>query len=410
MEKYKISIIGLGYVGLPLAASLSKYFEVSGFDISNERIEELKKKFDRNKEVKSSLLHDINFDNIKNLKKNYFDIFIITVPTPVYPNKKPDLNCLISACEAVAIAMKKKSIVIIESTVAPGMTNGICAKILSKYSKIKNIKNNLAFSPERANPGDQKNILKNVTKVISSNNNKTLKIIKNVYSKIVKKIHNASSIEEAELAKIVENTQRDINIAYINEIMKISEIYKLDYRKLIKTCSTKWNFIKFKPGLVGGHCIPVDPYYLIDDLKKKKIQSFIIKNSRKFNESFVDFIVKKINSYLTIKNFKKVIFTGLSFKDNVIDIRNSKYLEIFNKIKYKKKIFVLSGENKEIKSINKINSISEHKFDAIIVGSYNDYSKKILNYINKNYKKITIIKIFGDINFKNKKNFKIILI
>jgi UDP-N-acetyl-D-galactosamine dehydrogenase len=276
------------------------------------------------------------------------------VPTPVYANFKPNLTYLYNACKAISKILKKDNLVIIESTVAPGTTENFCINTLSKFSKISGHKINICFSPERANPGDNKNILSNVTKVISRNSKKSIKRAIAIYKKVVKKIHVSTSIMEAELSKIIENAQRDLNISFMNELMKISEIYGLDYNDVLQTCKTKWNFIDFRPGLVGGHCVPVDPYYLIEDLRLRKFKLSIISNSRRFNENFTKYIAYRISKILKNKK-QKILFLGINFKDKVLDVRNSKYLELLKilkkKYKYKISLFNFNYENK-IKNIN----------------------------------------------------------
>lgn len=406
--KDKISIIGLGYVGLPLAVSLSDFYHVYGFEVSTNRIEELKKGIDKNKEIskKKILNKNLKFINIKDIENYVSDIFIVTVPTPVYANFKPNLTYLYNACKAISKILKKDNLIIIESTVAPGTTEKFCVNILSKFSKIPSHKINICFSPERANPGDNKNILSNVTKVISGNSKKSIKRAIAIYKKVVKKIHVSKSIMEAELSKIIENAQRDLNISFMNELMRISEVYGLDYNDVLQTCKTKWNFIDFKPGLVGGHCVSVDPYYLIEDLKKKKFKTTIISRTRNYNEKFVVYIAKKIIEIINKQKIKKILFYGISFKDNVLDLRNSKYLEIINIISKKYKITAYLEKNQKLfKKFDSTYLLDINKYNIFIIGSKNNQTKKIIKkIINKrsNPKKI-VISLFDENKYFKKK-------
>ena len=403
--KDRIAIIGLGYVGLPLAVSLSSFYNVYGFEVSSNRIEELKKGIDKNKEIlkKKILNKNLEFLNIKDIKNYYADIFIVTVPTPVYANFKPDLTYLYDACKAISEILKRDNLVIIESTVAPGTTENFCLSILSKFSKIPRKKINICFSPERANPGDNKNTLNKVTKVISGNSKKSIERADQMYKKIVKKTHISKTIKGAELSKILENAQRDLNISFMNEVMKISEVYGLDYKDVLQTCKTKWNFIDFMPGLVGGHCIPVDPYYLIEDLKLRKFKSTIIANSRRFNENFTNYISDRISKILKNKK-KKILFLGVNFKDKVLDIRNSKYLDLIRILNKKYNVSLFNFNYKDrIKNINLAELKDINKFDVYIVGALNFEVNTLLKKIVKTIKtkKILVSLFNNDLKFKN---------
>jgi UDP-N-acetyl-D-galactosamine dehydrogenase len=410
--KGKISIIGLGYVGLPLAVSLSKFYHVYGFDISINRVEELKNGIDRNQEIlkKDIVNENLKFFHVKDIEKYSADVFIVTVPTPVYSNFKPNLTSLYQACKSVGKVLKKNNLVIIESTVAPGTTEGFCLNILSKFSNISRQKIKICFSPERANPGDNINVLKNVTKVISGNCEEAISTACKLYKKIVKKIHISKSIKEAEFSKIIENAQRDVNISFMNEVMKISEVYKLNYKDVLDTCKTKWNFINFRPGLVGGHCIPVDPYYLIDDLKKKKFKSYIISNSRRFNENFTKYIANRILKLLKNKK-KNILFLGINFKENVLDFRNSKYLELINFLKKKHSVALYNFDYKnKVKNVNLVELNDVQKFDVYIIGPINSQINNILKKIKHSVRnKRIIISLFDNkLKIKNNKNLKLI--
>ena len=276
-DKYdKIGIIGLGYVGVPLAISLSKHFKIFCYDINKSKINDLKKK-----KLPFSYNERFNFKNtLFSYNHNILDecnIYIVTVPTPVNKINNPDLSFLKNATKMISHKLKRGDIVIYESTVYPGCTDEVCVPLLEKYSKLKLNKDFFCgYSPERINPGDSKRNLKNVVKIVSGSNNYSKKIINNIYSKIVNTTYQVNSIKIAESSKIIENTQRDLNIALMNEFSKIFNNLNLNFNEILKAASTKWNFINFKPGLVGGHCIGVDPYYLAYKAKKINIKPQII--------------------------------------------------------------------------------------------------------------------------------------
>jgi len=388
---YSLAIIGLGYVGLPLALAFGKFFKTIGYDIDLRRINELKKGFDRNNEsshnnfVKSKF---ITFTNEKNKLKNA-NVYIVTVPTPVYKNKKPDCRLLINACKLIGKILKKNDIVIFESTVFPGMTEDICVPILSKTSGLfLNLDFYVGYSPERINPGDTKRNLKNIPKLVSSSNKNTLKIIYFLYSKIIKaKIHKVETIKIAEAAKIIENTQRDINIAFMNELAVLFDKLNIDTHKVIKAASTKWNFLKFYPGLVGGHCIGVDPYYLTHIAKLNQYKTKIILSGRKINDNMYKYIIKKLINQLQKKKFNnkiKILIMGYTFKENCSDIRNSQVVIINNSLS---KDYIVNI------------------FDPLV---YNNYKNKIKNLIRKpkkNYYDVIILavnhKVFLNMGINN---------
>ena len=397
--KNKILVIGLGYVGLPLALNLSKHYEVYGYDKSEKRINELKKKIDKNKEIAKNFFFKkkINFYSNKNELPNNNNIFIVTVSTPVDNFNKPDLKALYSACVLISKKYKKDDIVIIESTIAPGTTENYCLDIISKFSKIKKDKIKICFSPERMNPGDTKNQLKNLTKVLSGNDKKSVMRCKKMYQKICKDVYIADSIQTAELGKLFENIQRDVNISLVNELYKICDYYNINYKNLLETCKTKWNFLNFHPGLVGGHCVSVDPYYLIESLKKKNKKIELISKSRKINEDFVKYISDKLLKLIKKYKSKKILFCGIGFKDKVYDIRNSKYLLLFKILNSKKlKITLFKDTNQVLnKNYNYTDKLNFNDYDTIIIGSKN---QKILKYIDKKKSQLKnklIINIFG---------------
>ena len=297
-----ISIFGLGYVGLPLAVKLSNYFNVLGFDKNKQRIKELKSFLDKNNEVSSKQLKKSKLQystNIKDLKNS--NIFIVTVPTPVTKSNQPDLKPLLIACKDIGKIISKGSVVVFESTVYPGVTEEICEPQIKKYSNLISGKDfYLGYSPERMNPGDKVHTVDKITKVVSGDCNKTVSILKKIYGKINSgKIFVAKNIKTAEAAKVIENTQRDINVAFINEITKLFKKININIYDVLKTAGTKWNFLNFKPGFVGGHCIGVDPYYLAYLAKKKKVEPNLILSGRKVNNDFPIFLAQYINNVIS---------------------------------------------------------------------------------------------------------------
>ena len=378
-----ISIFGLGYVGLPLAVKLSKYFNVIGFDKNKQRIKDLKKFVDKNKEVsvaalkKAKLKYSTNKKDLKDI-----NIFIVTVPTPVTSSNKPDLKPLLEACKNIGQIISKESIVVFERTVYQGVTEDICGPCIEKYSKLKMGKDfYLGYSPERMNPGDKLHSVDKITKVISGDNKKTILILKKIYGKVnSNKIFVAKNIKTAEAAKVIENTQRDINVAFINEITKLFKKINLNIFDVLKTAETKWNFLNFKPGFVGGHCIGVDPYYLAYLAKRKKIGSDLILSGRKINNNFPFFLSNYINNYLSRKS--KILVLGLTFKENVSDLRNTKVTDLIKSLKKKgHKVYVNDtyAYKDEVKRMNlNITKLSiKDKYDSIILAVPHDNYKKL---------------------------------
>ncbi len=395
-KRNKIAIIGLGYVGLPLALAFSKKNSVVGFDTNKSRIINLNKGIDQTGEIsKSEILHSkkIKFSyNIDDL--NQSNIYIITVPTPVDNKKKPNLNALLTATKTVSKVIKKKDLVIYESTVFPGVTEEICGPILEKYSGLKINKNLfLGYSPERINPGDKNRKLSQIIKIVSGSNKYIKEKISRLYSAIIKAgVYKVDSIKIAEAAKVIENTQRDLNIAFINELSLIFKKLNLSTEKILKAAETKWNFIPFRPGLVGGHCIGVDPYYLTYKSKKIGYNPKIILGGRNLNDDMSLHIFKDIKNILKEKNNhkkkKKILIMGLTFKENCSDTRNSKVLEMFTHFK-KKKDFEISTfdpyskywSTNFKKKYNIINNLNEKKFDVVIVSVKHNSFRKIKNKI-----------------------------
>ena len=294
-------VLGLGYVGMPIFNILNKKFKTVGFDTNKSRINELKNKKDRNNEfskkelvLKNKSLFSFLEKDIKNC-----NFFIICVPTPIFRNKKPDLKPLKKVSNIISKYLKSGDIIFFESTVYPGVTNQLIKNILEKKSKLKNSKDFwTGYSPERINPGDKNKTIKKINKIVAINSNdKEINYkIKRIYKNLSKKIFYTNSLEEAELSKVIENVQRDINIAFMNEILQISEKLKVDFFRVVNLASTKWNFLKFNPGLVGGHCLPVDPYYLYYAAKKKKLEASFLLSGRNVNNNMEKFVLNKIYS------------------------------------------------------------------------------------------------------------------
>ena len=330
----KIAIVGLGYVVLPLAIEFSKKYQVVGFDINKKRVKDLSKGKDSTNEVsnKQELLNkNIVFSSDPNKMKGS-NFFIITVPTPITKSNKPDLSNIGKAATLIAPILEKGSTVILESTVYPGVTETYLLPVLSKVSKLKHKKDFfVAYSPERINPGKSKYKLTNIKKVIGADNKKTLLNTSKLYKSIIKAgVHEVSSIKVAEASKAIENAQRDINIAFVNEVMILSKALNIDSNEVLEAAGTKWNFINFKPGLVGGHCIGVDPYYLAEAGRKVNYKTEIILAGRKVNDSIPNYLYKNIKNKINKKS--RILLLGLTFKEDVGDIRNSKSAELANKI------------------------------------------------------------------------------
>lgn len=336
----KIGIIGLGYVGLPIANAFSKnpMYEVMGYDIDSSRILQLKDGYDKTGELQEgSISPSLKFtDSINELKD--FNIYIITVPTPIDDNREPDLKPLESACEKIGELITIGNIIIFESTVYPGCTEEFCMPILEKASGLKfNQDFYLGYSPERINPGDKQNTVENIVKVTSGSNKEIGNIVDNLYKSVIKAgTHLASSIKVAEASKAIENAQRDLNISFMNEISIFFDKLGIDTTEVLEAAGTKWNFLPFKPGLVGGHCISVDPYYLLHKANEIGYFPDVIANGRKVNEFIPTFIAQKLINLLVKNDLNpydsKVLILGITFKENCPDSRNSKVIELCKEI------------------------------------------------------------------------------
>jgi len=337
----KIGVIGLGYVGLPLAVEFGKVIDVIGFDINQERIEELKKGHDRTREVEaeelklaSKLSYSATLSDLKSVT-----YFIVTVPTPVDEFKKPDLSPLVSASKTVGSALKKGDIVIYESTVYPGCTEEVCVPVLEKVSGLKfNVDFFCGYSPERINPGDKLHRVTTIKKVTSGSTPEVAEKVDQLYRKIITAgTHKASSIKVAEAAKVIENSQRDVNIAFVNELALIFERMNIDTHEVLEAAGTKWNFLPFKPGLVGGHCIGVDPYYLTHKAESLGYHPEVILSGRRINDNMGVHIANSVIKLMAQNelpiNKANVLILGITFKENCPDIRNSKVVDVIHELK-----------------------------------------------------------------------------
>lgn len=332
-----LSVIGMGYVGLPLAHAFSNHFNVTGYDIDIEKIDNYKMGIDVTNELgdeilkKSAINFTTNIDDLIDSK-----LFIVTVPTPINQDKTPDLSPLINATRLIGSIMSKDSYIVYESTVYPGATEEICIPILESESNLKNgIDFHVGYSPERINPADKVNSLDKIVKIVSAQDLKSLETISSIYSKIILAgIHPVSSIKVAEAAKVIENSQRDINIAFMNEIAMVFNSMGVDTSEVIKAMNTKWNALKFNPGLVGGHCIGVDPYYFAYESQKLGHHSNLIVSSRNINNSIPEFIVNQTIKLMICNGIdvskSKIAILGVTFKENCPDFRNSKVIDMID--------------------------------------------------------------------------------
>ena len=396
-------VIGLGYVGLPVFLRLQAKFRSIGFDNDLNRVKNLSKKIDTNKEFQKKQLilknkSSFTFDKKKIKLSNFY---IVTVPTPITKTNKPDLSHLINASILIAKNLKKNDIVIYESTVYPGTTKFLIKNYLNRYSKMNEGKDFfVGYSPERVNPGDKKHTISKIKKILAISAPKNIQLqVMIVYKHVSKNLILTNSIESAETAKVIENIQRDLNIAFINDILTFSDKMNYNFDEILRLASSKWNFLKFKPGLVGGHCLPVDPHYLNYVAKLNKIKLKTLLAGRDVNNSMQEFVLKKIKEKISSIKSKfnrspKVLICGLTYKKNVSDIRNSLSLQIFLKLrKNYKNIFgydincddKTQSKLKIKQNIEKIKS----KFDIIVFLVDHKKNKSLYNYFKKQ-KKIII--------------------
>ncbi len=410
MER-SIAIIGLGYVGLPVLIAFSKIGKVCGFDVSKKRISELKEYYDRNNEVAKEELENPNIyitDNIREISQNNF--FIVAVPTPVNEKNIPDLAPIKEACKLVAQVVKNGDIIVFESTVYPGTTEEICMKLLEEHSGLTAGKDfKIGYSPERINPGDRIHTFENITKVVSGMDDDSLEKIYRTYKKVIKgDIFKAKTIKTAEAAKIIENTQRDINIALMNELSIIFSKLDINTLDVLEAANTKWNFLDFKPGLVGGHCIGVDPYYLTYKAQQVGYDPEVILSGRNINDRMSEFISKAIIEKVSHIKEPSVTIFGVTFKENCPDTRNSKVFDIISQLK-SENIFVqvhdpIVNEDDFLETDILLSSFDEiKKSDALVFPvPHNEFSELsfdlILNKLNEGGCIFDIKGLFRDID------------
>jgi UDP-N-acetyl-D-glucosamine/UDP-N-acetyl-D-galactosamine dehydrogenase len=393
MKNKKIAIIGLGYVGLPVAVLFASKYRVVGYDINLKRIDALNNYIDETNEISSNKLKKVlnnnlilsaNIDSVKDC-----NIYIITVPTPINKDKTPDLSFLLDATEAIGRVVSKGDIVIYESTVYPGCTEEKCVPVLENTSKLKyNFDFYCGYSPERINPGDKKHTIEKIVKVTSGSLPKIADEVDKLYASVIKAgTFKAQSIKVAEAAKVIENSQRDINIAFVNELSKIFSKMNIDTNEVLDAASTKWNFLNFKPGLVGGHCIGVDPYYIADKSISLGYKPAIILSGRELNNSMGDFVADEVMDLLkkdqeSLKGLK-VLVLGVTFKENCPDYRNTKVVDLVNRLKDNLlEIDIYDpwvDRNSFYEDYNlKVNNELPNKlFDAVILAVSHDLFKKI---------------------------------
>lgn len=384
MNNYKICVIGLGYVGLPLARLFSTKFKTVGFDMNQARVNALMSGHDTTLEVDDNLLQEAiqkngficttNIDDIRDC-----NVYIVAVPTPVDENNRPDLKPLWGASDTVGKVISKGDIVIYESTVYPGVTEEECIPVVEKVSGLKfNVDFYAGYSPERINPGDKEHTVEKIKKVTSGSTPEIADIVDNLYNAVlINGTHKAPSIKVAEASKIIENSQRDVNIAFMNELAKIFNAMGIDTRDVIEAAASKWNFIKLSPGLVGGHCISVDPYYLIQKAQVYGVLPRVMYNARRLNDGMGDYVANQVIKCMNKKGIMvkdaKVLLLGITFKENCPDIRNTKVVDIYHTLsEYTSNITVYDpwanpASVQHEYGINIINELPTEKYDAVIL-------------------------------------------
>ncbi len=407
---HKITVIGLGYVGLPLARLFSTKYPVVGFDINQKRISELNAGKDETLEISEDLLKSaLVAENPKPGTLGLFcsdrlediagsDIYIVTVPTPVDKNNRPDLTPLYKASETVGKVLKKGDIVIYESTVYPGVTEEECVPVLEKISGLKFNEDFFAgYSPERINPGDKEHTVEKILKVTSGSTPETGEIVNNLYKSVITAgTHLAPTIKVAEAAKVIENSQRDINIAFVNELAKIFNLMNIDTHEVLKAAGTKWNFLPFKPGLVGGHCIGVDPYYLAQKAQEYGYHPEIILAGRRMNDSMGQFVASETVKLMLKHDLKvkgsEVLVLGFTFKENCPDVRNTKVVDVVKNLQeYGTNVTIFDpwANPEEVEheyGLKTVNTVPEGKFDAVVLAVSHDEFKSLNleNLLNSN--------------------------
>ncbi len=396
--EYKIGIIGLGYVGLPLAVAFSNKFKVVGFDINQQRISELLNGIDKTLEIEEDKLNNAiqtnGFLPSYNLKElDSCNFYIITVPTPIDLNKRPDLTPLKKASETIGAVLKKGDIVVYESTVYPGVTEEYCVPILEEKSGLSYNKDFFAgYSPERINPGDKLHTVEKILKVTAGSTPEIAEKVDQVYKTVIEAgTFKASSIKVAEAAKVIENSQRDINIAFVNELSKIFHLMNISTQDVLEAAGTKWNFLPFKPGLVGGHCIGVDPYYLAEKAKELGYHPDIILSGRKLNDGMGKYVAERIVKQLIKRNLaasnSKALVLGITFKENCPDIRNSQVPNIINELND-------YGIACDIYDPHATNTEVEHEFGLSLLdklpADLSDYKAVILAVSHSDFKRLDL--------------------
>jgi len=420
MKNTKICIIGLGYVGLPLAVEFGRKFKVVGFDINKSRIEELKNNVDHTLETSSEDLESVNMKSLESLNRSDTGLwltdnieevagsnfYIVTVPTPIDNSNRPDLTPLYKASETVGKVLKKNDIVVYESTVYPGATEEECIPILEKFSGLKfNTDFFAGYSPERINPGDKEHTVTKILKVTSGSTPEIAIKVDNIYKSIITAgTHLAPSIKVAEAAKVIENSQRDVNIAFVNELSRIFRLMKIDTNEVLEAAGTKWNFLPFRPGLVGGHCIGVDPYYLAHKAIQLGYNPEIILAGRRLNDSMGPYVAKQTIKLMIKKdisvNNSNVLVLGITFKEDCPDIRNSRAIDIINELKtYSVNVDVFDpwASSEEVKKEYGIDLISRKEdvttiYDAVILAvSHKEFLKIDLDdFVNGKHVKFDV--------------------
>ncbi len=391
----KIAVIGLGYVGLPLAHAFSKKYNVVGFDIAQWRIDELNSGIDRTLElskeqVKEALAHGMQFTNDLNAIADC-NIYIVTVPTPIDKHKKPDLTPLLKASESIGKVLNKDDIVIYESTVYPGATEEDCVPVLEKFSGLKfNEDFFCGYSPERINPGDKEHTVTKILKVTAGSTAEIGKKVDELYASVITAgTHLAPSIKVAEAAKVIENSQRDVNIAFVNELAIIFNKLGIDTEAVLEAAGTKWNFLPFRPGLVGGHCIGVDPYYLTHKAQEVGYNPEIILAGRRLNDNMGIYVANQVIKLMIKKGHKiegsKVLVLGITFKENCPDIRNSRVIDVIHELKeFGCNVDVTDywADKEEVKR--------EYNLDLKSDVNYDDYEAIVLAVSHENYKTVKL--------------------
>ncbi|WP_152287292.1 nucleotide sugar dehydrogenase [Flavicella marina] len=409
-KKENIAVVGLGYVGLPLAVHMASKFKVIGYDISEDKVLSLVQHKDPCEELASEEFtgKDIQFTANAEILKNA-KFYIVAVPTPIDHLKKPNLTPIKSATASIAKHLKKGDCVVFESTVFPGCTEEVCVPILERISRLKyNVDFTIGYSPERINPGDTEHTFTKIKKIVSGSTKETLDIISSVYSEVVTAgVHKAPNIQVAEAAKVVENIQRDVNIGLMNELSQIFTALNINTKDVLKAAGTKWNFHNYFPGLVGGHCIGVDPYYLINRAKEKRINPKLLEQVREINEGMIKHIVFQLSKRLFTKRMRKekvsILVKGVAFKENVNDIRNSKTAELCIELEKKGFNVVVNDYLVNVDQVKRrygitVNNTTSEKFDAIILAvDHEDYKHLAhYDYLKNGDKETIIFDIKGD--------------